>query len=350
MNRVQLPMIKKWSICIAFLAMAKMAYCQQARPDTTITPRKEDLQLIDTTIDYSELFQDFDEFMDSILSPRSYFLLSVSANRVYYNFENKTSFEIISAKKMTYSPTLGYYHKSGLGITANSYVVNDGSKNILYQSGITGTYDYLQNRALATGFSYTRFFTNDSLSFYTTPLQNELYAYFVYRKWWVRPMLAISYGWGSREDYQQREELIQDLRLRRRGFTFINTKETISDLSLLLSVRHDFYWLDVFKYKDHIRFTPQLSFTAGTQKFGFNQSSSTYATSIRTGSNLLYNSDNVTLDDQLKFQPLSLTFYLRGEYSIGKVFLQPQLAMDYYFPATDKHFNTMFAVTAGIMF
>lgn len=350
MTWYQLPMIKKWSITILFLGMAALAYCQQSTTDSTIKPKKDDFSLIDTTIDYSELFQDFDEFMDSILSPHSYFLLSVSANKVFYNIENKSDFEIITSKRMTYSPTIGYYHKSGLGITGNAYLVNDGNNTIMYQSGITGTYDYLKNRKLATGFSYTRFFTKDSLSFYTTPLQNELYAYFVYRKWWVRPMVAISYGWGSRNDYQEREALIQDLRLRRRGFTYINTKETISDFSLLLSVRHDFYWLDVLKYKDHIRFTPQLSFTSGTQKFGFNQSSSTYATSIRTGSNVLYNSDNVSLDDHLKFQPLSLTFYMRGEYSIGKVFLQPQFALDYYFPATDKHFNTMFAVTAGIMF
>jgi hypothetical protein len=163
-------------------------------------------------------------------------------------------------------------------------------------------------------------------------------------------MLALSYGWGSRNDYHEREELITDLRLRRRGFTYINTKETISDFSVMASVRHDFYWLDVLRYKDHVRFTPQLSFTSGTQKFGFNQSSSTYATSIRTGNNVLYNSDDVSLDDELKFQPLSLTFFLRGEYSLGKFFVQPQFAMDYYFPATDKHFNALFAITAGVIF
>jgi hypothetical protein len=163
-------------------------------------------------------------------------------------------------------------------------------------------------------------------------------------------MLAVSYGWGSRSDYQERETLVQDLRLRRRGYTYINTKETISDFSVMASVRHDFYWLDVFTFRDHIRFTPQLTFTSGTQKFGFNQSSNTYATLIRNSSNVLYNSDNVYLDDQLQFQPLSLTLYLRGEYSIGKFFFQPQFAMDYYFPSSSKHFNTIFSVNAGLMF
>jgi hypothetical protein len=144
--------------------------------------------------------------------------------------------------------------------------------------------------------------------------------------------------------------VIQDLRLRRRGFTYINTKETISDFSLMTSVRHDFYWLDVFTFNDHIRFTPQLALTSGTQKFGFNQSSSTFATVIRTGSNVLYSTENVYLDDQLKFQPLSLTLFLRGEYSIKKFFIQPQLTMDYYFPATSNNFTTLFSLNLGFMF
>lgn len=163
-------------------------------------------------------------------------------------------------------------------------------------------------------------------------------------------MIALSYGWGSRTDYEQREELIQDLRLRRRGFTYINTKETISDFSLMTSIRHDFYWLDVFAYKDHIRFTPQLTLTSGTQKFGMNQTSATYAVSVRNTTSILYNTDNFYLDDQLKFQPLSLTLYLRSEYSLGKFFIQPQLAFDYFFPASSEKFNTLFSVNAGFMF
>jgi hypothetical protein len=181
-------------------------------------------------------------------------------------------------------------------------------------------------------------------------LQNELYAYFTYRKWWLRPTVALSYGWGSRTDYMERETLIQDLRLLRRGVTRINSTESVTDFSLITSVRHDFYWLGLMSYKDHLRFTPQLSFISGTQKFGFNQSANTYATTIRTNSNILYNSENVYLDDQLDFQPLSLTMFLRGEYSIGKFFVQPQLVLDYYFPATEKNFSTLFSCNVGFIF
>jgi len=342
-------MFKKGFIILASLIQVCTAFSQKNVADTTIAPF-EPLPLIDTSINYEDLFRDFDAFMDSILTPRSYFLSSLSMGKGYYNFEGKSSFLLESSKKLTYSPTLGYYHKSGLGITANGYLVDDGNNMNLYQAAVSPSYDFLKDKRIATGFSYTRYLTKDSLPFYTTPLKNDLYAYFTYRKWWIRPMLAISYGWGSRTDYEERETLIQDLRLRRRGFIYINTKEKVSDFSIAASVRHDFYWLDVFNFKDHIRFTPQLTFTSGTQKFGFNQTSSTYATSIRNNNSILYNSDNLYLDDHLKFQPLSLTLFLRGEYFIGKFFFQPQFAMDYYLPESSDRFNASFSLNAGLIF
>jgi hypothetical protein len=101
---------------------------------------------------------------------------------------------------------------------------------------------------------------------------------------------------------------------------------------------------------DYIRFTPQVVFASGTQKFGFNQTSSTYATIPRTGANFLYSSDQVYLDDEIYFQPLSLSAYLKTEYSRGKFFIQPQLVLDYYFPATEKNFTTAFVMNAGVIF
>jgi hypothetical protein len=316
-------MLKLYFILSVFFVPGVVAYSQN-NPSDSVIPPVIDKSLIDTSLNYEELFQDFDAFMDSILTPHSYFLTSLSMAKNYYSFESKSSNSIETYKKLTYSPTLGYYHKGGLGITGTGYIVDDGANMNFYQGAMTGSYDYLKNKKLATGLSYTKFMTKDSLPFYTTPLQNELYAYFTYRKSWLRPMIAVSYGWGSRTDYEERESLIQDLRLRRRGFTYINTEETVSDFSLVTSVRHDFYWLDVLTYKDHIRFTPQINFTSGTQKFGFNQSSSTYATLLRSSSSVLYSTENLYLDDQIKFQPLSLT--------------------------TSNNFNAIFSVNIGCMF
>lgn len=354
------PMLKKPLIVLAVMILGLSANAQINPVDTTIASKlaKDSAQLsrdtddilMDTTIDYDELFRDFESFMDSILMPRSYFMGSLSVARGYFNFTSKGNDMLETKAKITYSPMLTWYHKSGLGLSATGYMTDDEKNMNLYQCSVSPTFDYLQNRNFSFGASYTRYFNKDSLPFYTSPLQNEVYGYFSYRKSWFRPMVAVNYGWGSRTAYDEREEQIQWLRLRLNGFTYVNTKESVSDFTLLLSTRHDFYWLDVFTYNDYIRFTPQINFTSGTQKFGFNQTSSTYLPARAANTSVLYSSENIYLDDKLDFQPLSLTLYLRGEYSIGKFFIQPQFLVDYYFPATSNNFTTLFSVNLGLVF
>jgi hypothetical protein len=308
---------------------------------------------IDTSfagLDYDDLFNELDQLLDSLTAPKSFALFNIGIGYNYFNYRSKSSYLLETNKKLTYSPSLAYYSKTGLGISANSIIVNDGVNLNPYQFNVTGSYDYLKSNKFITGIALTHFFTKDSLPFYTSPLKNEVYSYFTYKKLWFKPSVAVSYGWGSRSAYEERQEYITSLRLILNGFTRINTRESVNDFNVTGSVRHDFYWLDVFGKRDYIRFTPQVVFTSGTQKFGFNQTSNTYATLPRTGANVLYSSDNVYLDDQLLFQPLSLSTYLKAEYSKGKFFLQPQLIFDYYFPATEKNFTTAFVMNAGVIF
>ena len=343
-------MLNKSIIILHLLILGMTSFAQISSGDTTKKKQKFEDWTIDSTIDYDLLLQDMETFLDSISLPHSYLLGSLAMGTGYFNYTSKTTALIETRRGFTYIPTLGFFYKNGLSLTASGNIVNDEDKLNLYQIALSPGYDYLKNRDFATGFAYTRFFTKDTLSFYTTPLQNEVYAYFTYRKSWFKPSLALSYGWGSRTDYIEREEQIQDLRLRRNGITRIDSKESITDFSIITSIRHDFYWLGILSYKDHFRITPQLSFVSGTQKFGFNQSANTYATILRTGTNVLYNSENVNLDDQVEFQPLSLTMFLRGEYSFGKFFVQPQLVFDYYFPADKDNFSTLFSVNLGVIF
>jgi hypothetical protein len=346
-------MLKKFIIVILMLFFGVASFSQFSNSDSTKKEKKEkkiDDWTLDSTVDYELLLQDMETFLDSISLPHSYILGSMAVGRGYFNYTSKSTALLETRKNFTYVPTLGFFHKNGLSLTASGNIINDNDKLNLYQIAVSPGYDYLENKDLATGITFTKFFTKDTLSFYTTPLQNELFGYFTYRKWWIRPTVALSYGWGSRTDYMEREELIQDLRLRRSGVTRISSKESVSDFSIIASLRHDFYWLGVFSYKDHLRLTPQMAFISGTQKFGFNQSANTYATLLRTGANVLYNSENVYLDDQLDFQPLSLTMFFRGEYSIGKFFVQPQLVFDYYFPTEEKNFSTLFSVNLGMIF
>lgn len=324
---------------------------------TSFAQRPEKQKNIDSSLadlgnfeDYEDLFNELDKLLDSLTAPRNFILFNVALGSNVFNYSSKNSYLLEPTRRLTYSPTLAYYSRSGFGIGASTVVINDGVNMNPYQFSLTGSYDYLQNKKFLTGIAFTHNFSKDSLPFYTSPLKNELYAYFTYKKSWFKPSVALSYGWGSRDGYEERQEYITSLRLALNGFTRINTRESVNDFSVITSVRHDFYWMNVLGNKDYMRFTPQIVFTSGSQKFGFNQSSSTYATLPRTGANFLYSSDQVYLDDQIYFQPLSLSTYIKAEYSRGKFFIQPQLILDYYFPATEKNFSTAVVMNAGVIF
>jgi len=305
-------------------------------------------KIIDSTAYYDDLFNSMEQFLDSLLAPHSFTAINVGVSSNYYNYTSTNSATVDVKKKITLSPSIGYFHKNGLGISVAANLVHDGQSLNAYQYAVTGSYDYIKNNLFATGIGYTLFFTKSNLSFYTSPLQNSISAYFLYRKLWFKPSVSASYGWGSRSSYEEREEKIISLRLREKGFTRINTQENINDFSVSASVKHDFYWLNVLNNKDYVRLTPQVTFSSGSQQFCMNQSSNTYGTTRLTSANVLYNSNEAFLDDKIYLQPLSLTASLKLQYSLGVFFVQPQLVEDYYIPA--KQTNILLILNAGFVF
>src|SRR5262249_32871832 len=149
--------------------------------------------------------------------------------------------------------------KNGLGITASANMIDDGKSHNFYQFTISPSFDYIKDRKLATGISYTKYITKDALPFYTSPLQNEIYGYFLWRKAWLQPGITANYGWGDRTQYKEREFIYKRLvantisKRTLRNFLVTDTativatnRESIVDFTLAGSLRHDFYWLNIF--------------------------------------------------------------------------------------------------------
>ena len=337
-------------LMLLLLLATLVVRAQREQPDTGFINANRELAM-DTSIDYDDFLDEFETFLDSILTPRSYFMPTISFSRGYYNFSARGGDTAEAMARLTITPSLSYYHHSGWGLSGTASIVDDGNRLNLYQYSVSPSFDYLRDRRFATGVVYTRYFTRDSLPFYTSPLQNEVYVYFSYRKPWLRSSVAVNYGWGSRSDYQERKRLIRSLRLRKLSWWLLNREQTesISDFSVTVTLRHDFYWLHVFSPRDHIRFTPQVAMAAGTQQFGFNQTSTLYGVTSRNNIPFLFNARNSYLDDKLKFQPLSATLYLRGEYVWKKFFVQPQVLFDYYFPGSTRNLTTSFSLNAGFV-
>lgn len=302
----------------------------------------------DTTSVIDSLMKDFDKFLDSIAAPKSFFNISAGAGTGIFSFEDKNSVFLTSEKKLILSPSLGYFHKSGFGISATGYMINENNKLNFYQYVFTPSFDVIK-RSFSTGISFSKYFNKDSLSFYTTPIQNEIFAYFSYKKWWLQPSLSFSYGWGSKTEYEKKQyNIYRRLLLQsNRYYITIKNQESINDLSLTLSLRKDFNWYDVLAKDDNITFTPVVLFNSGTQNFGFN-TSYTYTLPAAIRVNSTPGNSNIT--SRTEFAPQSISMVLRSSYLKGKFMLQPQVLFDYYLPQAENRFNTVFSVMAGLNF
>lgn len=193
--------------------------------------------------------------------------------------------------------------------------------------------------------SITRYYTKKDLAFYTTPIQNEFFSYINYKKWWVQPGLAISYGWGSKTEFEQREVevFLRRLHASKRQVIYIRNNESVKDFSTMISARHHFEWYKIFGKKDMLSLTPVLLLSGGTLNYGFNTSFSSNSKFITN--NFLPSNQNIS--DVSGFDLQSAIFVLQLDYSIGKLYIQPQVLVDYYLHTSDKRLNNVFSVTAG---
>jgi hypothetical protein len=228
--------------------------------------------------------------------------------------------------------------------------MSDESKLNLYQYAFSPSWDMIKSH-LSTGISYTRYIHKDSVNFYTTPIQNELFAYFSWKKWWVRPSINAAFGWGSKAEYEKRKfnRIARLLSQRGRYYVVIKNEESVTDFSVTASVRKDFDWYNVLGKHSAITFTPVLMLNSGTQTFGFNTSYTYSFSPVRTNSL----PSNQEISDNSRFALQSTSLVLRGSYLKGKFILQSQVLFDYYLlDAVDESskLNTVFTLMAGISF
>src|SRR5688572_19620442 len=324
------------SLCIVF-------FCQAQK-------QKSSYEIDSSLTDYDAVFSELDALLDSLATPRSFTLVTLGFGRNFLNYESQSGLSTETKRRLYLSPSIWYVNKSGLGVGVSTSVIKNDTSIIPYQFSFTGSYDYQQNDSYLTGLAFTRYITKKDLPFYTSPLKNEAYGYFTYHNSWFKPSIGLSYGWGSKTDFEEKDARIKKNKSSKTEIIQVNTTESVADFNLFTSIRHDFYFLDMLPGKNSIRVSPQITLTSGTQQFGFNQVNNIYSVNKRTGTNVLNNSEAVLFDNKLSFQPLSLTTFLRTEYSNGSFFIQPQLIFDYYFPATSNNANLAFVCNAGFIF
>jgi hypothetical protein len=306
----------------------------------------------DTTAVMDSLMNGFDAFLDSLSQPKSFLSVSVGiGNRTFSIKNNSLNTQESTTDKLSFTPTIGYYHKSGWGLGVTGFLSTLNDKLSFYQYAITPSYDYIGEK-ISAGISYTRYFGKDTATLNASPYENDLYGYFNFRHHSWRYGIAVGYATGSFSDKLSYKDsvlrysaILQRLEWFRYNVT-VNSVNKIQDFSVSASVRKDFDWEAVFSKNDNLTLSFTTYIVGGSSK-------------IKTNTNINATKRKITLarfrrsydsadGNNLQFQSAALSASLY--YSIGKFNLQPIWFMDYYFPDSDKKFNQVFSFTLGFNF
>ena len=257
-----------------------------------------------------------------------------------------------SQSKIYYNASAGFYHKFGAGITGGISMVDDKGKFVLFQGYISPSYDY-RNRKISTGVAYYRYFNKDDLSFYVSPLVNEVYGYFTYKKGWLIPKLVVDYGWGSSSSVLADSSFVQLLRRRfpRRRAGQLQVEERVNDFSLVASVKHNFFWSKIFSKKDDLLFAPSVSLVAGTSRYGTNLPLGSIQARTQAQQSLLnYFARKYNQSSETGFRLQALNIILGLDYMTGNFYIQPNCMFSYSIPKDYSMWHVNASVSLGVTF
>jgi hypothetical protein len=292
-----------------------------------------------TQIDSMAILNDLISLLDSADKPKSYVNIELGiGNRLFSVRNNALNSKQQSVRTLIWSPSVGYFHKSGFSISAGANLLHDtayGKGFGVNQWSVSPGYELQGNDNIAFSFSYAHYFVKDKYSPYSSPIQNDWYTFFSYKKTWLQPGIALGLSTG---EYKQ--VIFKDSSngtSTKRLYDSITYSPTI--FSVIASVGHQFEWYKLFSKKDGLVVNTSLLLNMGSDK-------STIA--HKTNAIHLYN--RLTKNGKLpkvannQFSAESVGLNVSLNYAIGKLNFAPQLYLDYYLPKTDgQQFTSLFS-------
>lgn len=286
-----------------------------------------------------------ESLLDSLDKPKSYFEISLGVgNKLFSVHNNAINSAATQEKKLFYTPSIAYYHKSGFNISLTPYITSDSSAIKVYQTALTPGYDFASNN-IGFGISYTRYLADTKSYNSKATYQNDLYAYFKYTKSFIEPSISIGFAEGKYKEINLVTIPILGIpKLFKDSVT-----NSIKDFSLSVGIEHGFSFDSVFSTKGNLLFTPQLVLNAGSEKFTAAHTNKNLATFVQKSKKL--KSKSLTQSANSAFALQSLALSLSTAYTIGNFSISPNLYIDYYLPATtENRLSTIFSLTIGYSF
>ncbi|MBC7535036.1 MAG: hypothetical protein H7258_05020 [Ferruginibacter sp.] len=247
------------------------------------------------------------------------------SNGVFSLKNNSLNAGQATTNKLFYTPSAGYFHKSGFAITVTGFLALDSNKLKFFQYGLNPSYGY-NSKKINWGVSYTRYINGASTGFDINPFKNDLYGNVIFKKTWLRPAIGTGYSTGKIQEYF--DSVITFIQVPR-TITIRDTITTkLSSFSLNLSVSHVWSFKKLFARNDAMELQPSLILNGSNQKIVIRHSGSLNNRRPIVQKLLKAAYGNGRAKEQFSLQ--SAAFLLAATYGKGKLVARPQLYLDYY--------------------
>ncbi len=330
--------ILKVIFIISVLLFCNSLYAQQRKADKKQS--KEDKRLLDSLIKNDEFLQ----LLNALDDNKSYFTVSLAASNKLASVNNNSINALQGNSKPIFTPGVSYSHKSGLGISATGYILNDEGNSGLHRVGVTPFYQFTNSDAFSCGASYTRFFSDEKYNAVASPIQNDFFINALYKKGFVEPGLSAGYSTG---DYKEIDDITVNIP-RSGRITIKDTAITsMKSVSLTGSVEHGFVLHQNMAKQTAFMFTPSLLINAGNNTFNVEHKNNYEGVIRGRGRRQLFRDQGASTG--FEFQSAGLNLY--SIYSIRKFSIQPQLYFDYYLqPTSENKFTQLYNVSVEYSF
>jgi hypothetical protein len=288
--------------------------------------------------------------------PTSYFQVEVGAGNKLFGFRNNTLNALQTDNKLIFTPSAGYFHKSGFGINAMSYLMYDQNKIRSYQYSLSPSFDYSTGKTFGATISYTHYFIPDKYDPSASPIQHDVYAGVILKRYWLKPGVYGNFSAGNYDEVVNIDTTFtkenQTIRIQ-----FVDTIRAKLELYAVTgSVEHTFKYYNIFSDRDAFNLTTQLlvNMTYSNYKVSHNSTTTNYNTFVKKKRKRTFNtveSENSSQSDKLTFNAQSAGVNLVASYLTGNFYVSPGVYLDYYIPDTDfKKFTKIINLAIGYRF
>ncbi|MEO6838087.1 MAG: hypothetical protein ABI261_08795 [Ginsengibacter sp.] len=306
-----------------------------------------DKQILDSLIKNDE----FLKLLNNLGKTTSYFQVSAGIGNSLLNGNDMAAKTLQSSNTIVFTPSVGYFHKSGFGVSANGYLLNENQGTKFYQYSVSPYYVYNQSKVINALVAYTHYFIKDVYNTVSSPIQNDFYGSLSLKKPFLSPGISVGYSSGKSNEIIKIDTVlkIQDQRVR---INYIDTVNILlKSISVTASLKHDFNFFNLFSEQDGLRFTPEILLNAGINRYQIKHNSSISDFNSLTKKKLKKVRHILTQIDRQSWLIQSVGVDLDLNYVIGKFNFEPDLYLNYYLPKTnDKNFSQIYNFNIGMTF